>query len=143
MKTIRDIKNKNVRVEVQKLSEIFDGSFINDHLEFIAVLNFRNCFANQYFIVYDCETAIDVKCKVLEWFSRACFKTSIGGAKVDSAFHKYMRDCVNNYFGTHFTDKDFEDIYVYLGNNINRKRTIEFIKSNFDFRVLTGREDKQ
>lgn len=142
MKSLQDIQNKEVRAEIERLSEIFEGSFINDNMEFIAVLKFRNKFANEYFIIYNCESALDVKCKVLEWFSRACFKTSIGRSrKIDDEFHKYMRDCVNEYFGIEFGlwgEREFEDIYTYLGNSINRKKTIKFIESNFDFSVLEG-----
>ena len=55
---------------IQRLMNCFPSSFINQQGEFIAHKE-----ANQYFILRNCENEMDVKCKVIEWFSRAAFKT--------------------------------------------------------------------
>lgn len=55
---------------VQKLMHCFPQSFLNANLEFIAHRK-----ANEYIILSDCTTEFDVKCKVLEWFSRGAYKT--------------------------------------------------------------------
>lgn len=148
MKSLRDIENTEVREEIKKLKNIFKDSFINDSLEFIAVLNFypskykgklrkgRRFFANSYFNIINCNSAMDVKCKVLEYLSRDCYKTSIGGNYTDMLFHEYMSDCVNEYFGTCLQKEEFEYIYTYLGNGKNRVKSIKFIESSFDFNVL-------
>lgn len=148
MKSLRDIENTEVRKEIKKLKDIFKDSFINDSLEFIAILNFypskykgefkkgRGFFANAYFNISNCNSAIDVKCKVLEYLSRDCYKTSIGGDYTDMLFHEYMSDCVNKYFGACWQKEEFEQIYKYLGNGINRDKSIKFIESAFDFNVL-------
>ena len=54
----------------------FPRSFINPNGEFIA-----HPIANQYFILRDCKSELDVKCKVLEWFSRGAYKTEPYGTK--------------------------------------------------------------
>lgn len=55
---------------IQKLMNCFPNSFINQCGEFVAHMK-----ANQYFILYNCESELDVKCKVLEWFSMGAYKT--------------------------------------------------------------------
>ena len=50
---------------VIKLAQAFPGGFLNGRGEFVAHKK-----ANEYFLLADCETETDVKCKVLEWLSR-------------------------------------------------------------------------
>lgn len=139
MKSLIDIKNNEVRAEIRVLSEIFKDSFINDNMDFVAIYRFKKCFANVYFHIETCKSALEVKCKVLEYFSRACFKSSIGNKSIDNIFHKYMQNCVKEYFkipSDAWNDYEFEQIYTYLGNSINRNKTRRFIESCFDFAVL-------
>ena len=130
------IENNEVRREIERLSSIFKGSFINDNKDFIAVLKYRGGFANEYFHIPLCHNALEVKCKVLEQLSRACYKTSIGSDRIDNEFHQYMRNCVNQYLGTQFTEQDFNTIYTCLGNEAHRDLTIAFIESAFDLKEL-------
>lgn len=51
------------------LMKCFPGSFINHNGEFIAHRR-----ANEYFNFATCADELDVKCKVLEWLSRAASK---------------------------------------------------------------------
>ncbi len=158
MKNYEEIKNEEVRKEIIELSSIFEDSFINDSLEFIALLNFhpqkhcdsyngcdfitgeklpkRSYFANLYFIIDNCKSKLDVQCKVIEWFSRDCFKTEIGREFVNSKYHQYVLDRVNQYLKTNFNEEDMEIIYTYLGNGINHEKTKMFIQSGFDIGVL-------
>lgn len=117
---------------VQKLMNCFPRSFVNQYGEFIAHKQ-----ANEYFILLDCETELDIKCKILEWFSRGAYKTEPYGSKQkNDEFHKFMRDGINEFLGTDFDSKDMEVIYTYLGNRCNHKRTLEFIKSGYDVQAL-------
>lgn len=148
MRKVEEIKNVEVREEIEVLSTIFEDSFINHHFEFIALLNFnphkhsskiwkkKNCFANLYFSTSSCESKLDVQCKVLEYFSRDCFKTQIDKAWINRLYHKYVLERVNQYLKTNFTEEDMEIIYTYLGNSVNREKTIRFIKSGFDLMLL-------
>lgn len=130
------IENNEVRREIEYLSRIFKDSFINDNEDFVAVLKYKGRFANEYFHIPLCHNALEVKCKVLEQFSRACYKTSIGHNRIDNEFHQYMRNCVNQYLRTQFTEQDFDIIYTCLGNGVHRNLTIQFIESAFNLKEL-------
>jgi hypothetical protein len=120
-----------------RLMQAFPCSFINYAGEIIVHRE-----ANQYFILRDCQTELDVKCKVLEWLSRAAYKTDPFGTKKNAQFHKFMLDGINKFLGTSFTYKDIDLIYTYLGNACNHARTIRFIESGYDMKVLKEREPK-
>ena len=120
-----------------ELMECFPNSVITKRYEFIA-----HTKANEYFNIKDCESKIDVKCKVLEWFSRGAYKTEpFYTKKENEGFHAFMLAGINRYLQTHFTPEDMCEIYTYLGNGINRNKTIRFIKSGYDMAIL--REGKQ
>lgn len=120
-----------------KLMRCFERSFINGYLEFIAHEK-----ANEYFSLEDCETELDVQCKVLEWLSRASYKTEpYQIMEANKRFHRFMRSGVNKYLGTDFTEKDMEKIYTYLGNRCNHEKTIRFIESGYNMDVL--KEDRK
>ena len=117
---------------VQKLMNCFPRSFINQNGEFIAHLK-----ANEYFRLDNCESELDVKCKVLEWFSQGAYKRQpYGTKKLNNEFNKFMRDGINEYLGTDFDENAMEIIYTYLGNCCNHKLTIKFIESGYDMSVL-------
>lgn len=118
-----------------KLMSAFPKSFINQHGEFIAHQK-----ANEYFILKGCVDDLDIKCKVLEWLSRAAFKTEpYRSAKSNETFHDFMLDGINKFLDTNFTREDMLDIYVALGNRVDHEKTIEFINRGYDFNVL-GKE---
>lgn len=117
---------------IQKLMNCFPRSSVNQHGEFIA-----HDKANEYFILHNCETELDVKCKVLEWFSRGAYKTEpYRSKKKNNEFHEFMLNGINKFLGTEFTEDDMEVIYTYLGNACNHEKTICFIESGYDFSVL-------
>ncbi|MBQ2801713.1 MAG: hypothetical protein IJF03_09995 [Lachnospiraceae bacterium] len=117
---------------IQRLMNCFPNSFVNQYGEFVA-----HSKANEYFILKNCESELDVKCKVLEWFSRGAYKTEPYSTRQRNAeFHKFMRDGINQFLGTKFTKKDIEQIYIYLGNCCNHEKTIGFIESGYDLSVL-------
>lgn len=117
---------------IKRLMSCFPRSFINQHGEFIAHQN-----ASEYFILENCKSELDVKCKVLEWFSRAAYKTEpYRTKKKNDEFHKFMFDGINEFLGTQFTEDDMELIYTYLGNAVNHELTIQFICSGYDLEVL-------
>ena len=117
---------------VDSLLECFPTSFVNVHEEFIAYPR-----TNLYFILGSCETLLDVKCKVLEWFSRDCFKTQPFRSNWrNEEYHKLILDRVNDFLGTDFTEEDMEIIYSELGNAIRHELTIKFVESDYDLRLL-------
>jgi len=116
---------------MMKLMQCFDRSFINQHMEFIAHKE-----ANEYFNLKACTNELDVKCKVLEWFSRGACKTDPFGPKKNKIFHEFMLNGINEFLGTTFNETEMYDIYTWIGNEVNRKLTIEFIESGYDMSLL-------
>jgi len=117
---------------IQKLMNCFPGSFINQHGEFIAHQK-----ASEYFILRNCKNEMDVKCKVLEWFSRGAYKTEpFRTNKKNDEFHKFMLDGINEFLGIKFTKDNMKLIYTYLGNAVNHELTIKFICSGYNLNVL-------
>ena len=117
---------------IQRLMRCFPRSFINGQGEFIA-----HTKANVYFNLKNCKDELEIKCKVLEWFSRSAYKRELYRTKQKNAeFHKFMLDGINEFLGTTFTSDDMELIYTYLGNAIHHERTIRFIASGYDMRIL-------
>lgn len=117
----------------QRLCNCFAKSFISGAGEFIAHER-----ANEYFILHNCETELDVKCKVLEWFSRGAYKTEpYRSKKKNDEFHAFMLNGINQFLGTEFTEDDMEQIYTYLGNACNHEKTVAFIESGYIMTVLT------
>lgn len=127
-----------VDFEIQScLMRAFPRSFINYEGEIIL-----HRYANEYFILRNCETELDVKCKVLEWCSRGAYKTEPYRSKAkNTEFHKFMLNGINTFLGTNFTEDDMEIIYTYLGNSCNHQRTIEFVNSGYDMTVLERRSE--
>lgn len=120
-----------------KLMRCFPRSFINHNGEFIAHLK-----SNTYLVLSNCETEKDVKCKVLEWLSRSAYKTqTYNTKKANEKFHRFMLDGINDFLGTTFTFDDMELIYTYLGNEVNRKLTVEFVDSGYDLTILRERKN--
>lgn len=77
-----------------------------------------------------------LKCKVLEWLSRAAHKTAPFGARKNRVFHKFMLDGINAFLETNFTPDDMGQIYTYLGNAVNHTKTVQFVESGYDMTVL-------
>ena len=116
----------------KRLAAAFPKSFINCNLEFIA-----HAKANEYFILRDCETELDVKCKILEWLSRGAFKTQpFDSNKKNKEFHKFMLNGINSFLETDFTTADMEIIYQQLGNCVRHSLTIEFVNSGYNMAIL-------
>ena len=115
-----------------RLCGCFPRSFINGKGEFIAHEK-----TNQYIILADINTEFEVKCKLLEWFSRPAYKTEPYATKrKNDELHRFMLDGINTFLGTDFTADDMEIIYTYLGNACNHAKTIRFIESGYGLEVL-------
>ncbi len=118
-------------IKLRLLSD-FEGSFFNELDEFIA-----HGYSNTYFIFNNCESEEDVKCKVLEWFSRPAHKgVPYRHEWRNKQFRKFMLDGINMFLHTDFDDNDIERIYTYLGNACNHKKTLHFIRSGYDMSLL-------
>lgn len=97
-----------------KLLECFPGSFIRDSddvgYEFIA-----HPRTNQSFILEDCHYVEDIEAKMLEWLSRAAFKTAPYSQEWrNRRFHEFMLSGVNAFLDTDFSEEDMDLIYTYI-----------------------------
>lgn len=99
--------------------------FINYNLELIVIP--KN---NIYFRLEDVESELDLQCKVIEWLSRGCH------TGVSNQVQKKLRNICNDYLETSFTKEEFDEIYTYLGNGVDREATIRFIQSGFDLNII-------
>ena len=117
---------------IKRLGICFPGWFINNQGEFIAHQK-----ANVYFNISTCENEMDIKCKILEWFSRpACKSTPFRRAVDNTALHTFFLNGINEYLDTTFSVEDMREIYTYLGNACDHQKTIRFIESGYDMTVL-------
>lgn len=115
-----------------KLLKSFPGSFINDNGKFIPE---RSGVA--YFDLANCESSEEIKCKVLEWCSRAAYKSEPYDKKRENDWlHEFMLDGINNFLDTDFSEEDMEQIYAKLGNGCNRPLCEKFVMSGYDMEVL-------
>lgn len=122
---------------VAKLMHAFPRSFINYQGEIIL-----HEYSNTYFILKNCDNELDVKCKVLEWCSRAAYKMCPYRTEVRNVkFHDFMLKGINQYLETNFTEEDMELIYTYLGNACNHKLTISFIESGYNLDLLRRKDN--
>lgn len=116
----------------ERLLKAFPNSYINNAFEFIAHEK-----ANEYFRLEDCETELDVQCKVLEWLSRVAYKTEpFRNADRNKELHKFMLNGINKFLGTSFKEKDIAIVYRELGNRVNHSLTVKFVNSGFNMSVL-------
>ena len=127
------------KFEISKeLMRCFPNSFINSYGEFIA-----HKYANQYFILDNCNTEEDVKVKILSWFSRGAHKTEpYKTKKCNDALHKYMLNGINKYLNTNFTKDDISRIYTYFGNDCNKNKCYEFVQNNYDMKIIEELENR-
>ncbi len=110
----------------------FPNSFFNTKEEFIA-----HKFSNTYFIFSNCETELDVKCKILEWFSRSAYKGMPYSSEWrNKKFREFMRNGINEFLRTDFSEEQLEEIYTKLGNAIRHNLTIKFVESGYDLSLL-------
>lgn len=129
---------KTEKSVLTRLTDCFPDSFINQNGEFIAHKE-----TNQYIILKDCRSELDVKCKVIEWFSRPAHKTAPSNSdRKNSKFHNVMLNGVNRFLGTNFTREEMEQIYIYLGNACDHEKTIQFIESGYDMGILAHDEKR-
>ena len=127
------------KAAVKRLTNAFPNSFVNHNLEFIVDKK-----TNNYFLLEDCKTELDIKCKVLEWLSRAaCYATPYRRDKLNEEYQDNLRGYINFYLGTDFTREEMEEIYEKLGNRYDHALTIIFINSGYNMDILKERENNE
>ena len=119
---------------VQRLLECFPGSFVNRNGEFIAHKK-----SNTYMLLDNKENWLEVAVGVIEWFSRAAYKTEpyCSDAKNDH-FHRFMLDGINRFLSPAkpLTHEDMELVYTYLGNCAHHSLAVQFVESDCNIELL-------
>ena len=114
-----------LRVAIDRALAVFPKSFINSSNEII--LEPKN---NIFFRLEDVENVMDFKCKMLAWLSRPI------GKGLNKYWWPRVLKSFNELLGTSFSRKEMLLIYDRLGNDVNRKLSIQFIESNYDLNLL-------
>lgn len=127
---------------IDNLLDCFPKSFINKRNEFIGLYKYKDRVVNSWFRLDNVSNELELKCKVLEYFSRPSFKgftfadQPIRERRMGEEVYKYHLEGINKFLGTGFTTNQIEEIYCRLGNGVNRSLCIKFIESNYDLRIL-------
>lgn len=120
------INDKNIRY---RLRNAFPQAFISMNMDLI-VYPARNIS----FMIEDVESEADLIAKILEWLSREASKS------LSRVSQEYHLNGINQFLGTDFSQEDMIEIYTYLGNEINHGKTMRFIDSGYDLKVLYEKE---
>ena len=118
----------------RKLLACFPKSFINRNGEFIAHKK-----SNTYMLLENKETWLDVAVGLVEWFSRAAFKTEpYYSTAANNHFHRFMLAGINEFLkpATPLTHEDMELVYTYLGNGAHHALAVQFVESDCDMKIL-------
>ena len=118
--------------EVQRLMDLFEGSFINRHNELIL-----DAKTNLYLALGDSISDLELKCKVIAWCSRdACKSMPYRVEWRNKYYQQGIRDRINEFLHTNFTEEQWLYIYCYLGNDIDRKLCEKFINGGYDLKII-------
>ena len=108
------------------------------------MLKHKTVEVNSWFRLENEKNDLELKCKVLEYFSRPAFKgftfanQHYKQRQIGEEIYKYHLDGINDFLGTDFCVDDIELIYSKLGCGIRRLLCIKFIESGFNMSVLRG-----
>lgn len=118
--------------EIFGLMECFLGSYINRFGEIILSEK-----GNVYFTAKNCTDKEDIICKLLEWCSRPMAKGEpYSSHKRNNEWREQLISSLNRYLGTNFDQEDMYWIYDQLGNAVNHKLTLRFIRSDFNMAII-------
>lgn len=118
--------------EIFNLMECFPSSYINRFGEIILSEK-----GNVYFTAKNCTDKEDVICKLLEWCSRSMAKGEpYSSSKRNNEWREQLVSSLNRYLGTNFDKEDMYWIYDQLGNAVNHKLTLRFIRSDFNLAII-------
>lgn len=118
--------------EIFNLMECFPESHMNRFGEIILSQK-----GNVYFSAKNCTDKEDIICKLFEWCSRSMAKGEpYSSCKRNSEWREQLISGLNRYLGTNFDQEDMYWIYDQLGNAVNHKLTLRFIRSDFNLAII-------
>ena len=108
---------RSLQSEINKLSNVFEKSFINDCDEIILVPKI-----NEYVDLKGLNTVTELKCRFISSVSRATIKG------VSEYWQRYTRERFNEYLCTEFDKEELEVVYAKLGNGCNKELCVKFVE---------------
>ena len=116
--------------EIKSLMQLFESSFINPNNELILCPK-----TNLYFRLDDVENVEDLCYKIVAWCSRDASKSEPYYSEWrNKRYREYVRNNINTFLGTTFTEDEWLDIYCKFGNGCNKDECMKFIKE----KILKG-----
>lgn len=110
--------------EVEELMQLFPNSFINECNELILIPK-----TNLYFSLRDVNTIEDLIYKIFAWCSRDASKSEPYYAQWrNERYREYVKNNINTFLGTTYTEDEWLDIYCKFGNGCNKDECMKFIK---------------
>lgn len=132
------LERMNKNSYLNKIKSVFSGSFINNNNELILIPQ-----TNLYFSLNDVNSELDLKCKLLEWCSRDCYKSQRYSQKWrNEKYHKDVLSKINYLLDTNFTEKEIAIIYTSLGNCAKHNLTVKFIQNGYNLDILRNDIEK-
>lgn len=117
---------------VRRCMYVFNGSYINRCNELIL-----NQKTNLYMPLDGVNDEHEFIARLLEWCIRDAFKTQPYQYELrNKSYHEAIRNKINTYLKTDFNEQDAELIYQAIGNGINHKLALEFVKNQYDLKML-------
>ena len=133
----QDMMFDEIQTSVKELSELFPKSFINNCGELILVPK-----TNLYFRVKDLQSVHDLRCKIVAWCSRdACKSEPFYHTKRNEEYQRFVRDNINTFLGTTFSQEEWLLIYTYLGNGCHEDLCKAFVGSDYDLNLIKAYEE--
>ena len=115
---------------IKDLMGLFDGSFINQNNELILCPR-----TNLYFRLEDVHNVEDCCYKIVAWCSRDASKSEPYHSQWrNERYREYVRNAINTFLGTDFTEDEWLEIYCKYGNGCHKDECKEFIKN----KILKG-----
>lgn len=125
---------------IVELFQAFPDAIINSSLEFVTDPRPR---INTYFCLNGCETHFDIEVKLVEYMSRAAYKTQWYCRETDNrkVWDYHLRG-INRFCYTRIDRENIEMIYARLGGGINHQLAKDFVRSGYNMDLLK-REEKR
>lgn len=130
--------NEDTLKTIESLLSSFPKSLIT--YDYKVMIDMSNVF-----LLKDCQSPNEIKCKVLEylsrWFSRVK-EQPFRDEETNKKYRVHILQGINNFLGTHFSEDEMRKIYNCLGYNCNHQKTLDFINSNYNMETLQYNKKK-
>lgn len=136
--------NEETTGMVEWLKQCFPDGFVNYFSEFIAHRGANRHYGASCCKLEKCKTVEDVIAAALEMLTIDCCKSKpFTTCDANDRFRKYMIKGMNKLLGKSFNQKNYLEIYYCIGNGINHRLTVDFIRSGYSIKILRDSREKR